>query len=159
MVPVLSQEEWMKRLYFYENNVRHKGDDIALLESARQGMILESEAVRIPPVSEWPKWAKEARVTFFGKPDHAPGWDEREYKTIFVIPRPAPEWTPKVGEKVFAKEIGGRIEILIINSFGESGRVKDSRNLNGEIVSGYTFKPFHPDHIGKPWDEIPGVPS
>lgn len=146
---MLTYEEWQSDLGLGGMPLR------GAFEKARQGMISSENAVVIPPVSEWPKYAD--CVALFWYNEHV-GIDEGE-TAIKLIPRPKPVWTPKVGEAVFALDalepngvwvakvlrvISGN-EVFIVCNDGDESHWGISR-----------LKPFHPDHIGKPWDEIPG---
>ena len=126
-----------------------------LFEKARQGTIPASsdlgEAVRIPPVSEWPEWASDMVCEFrsdFGRTQHVLRFHTQS--------RPVPQWVPKVGEAVFLfhgehSSVGvGEIH----TDFGPDFVIKNGA-MQRPIVHLSDLKPFNPKYIGKPWDQIP----
>ncbi len=73
--------------------LRGGADGETYWNAARQGMIPESEAIRIWPVEKWPIWAKEIRLSFIDETDES-------VFTIETIPRPRPQWEPKSGDLI-----------------------------------------------------------
>ena len=97
-----------------------------------------------------PAWATEISIGFNS---------DYDWQDIKVIPRTAPAWTPKVGDAVFCKTginivcytmVVTKIDLPSIHL---TGGLSDWTMLIGDI------KPFHPDHIGKSWQDIPAAPK
>lgn len=127
-------------------------------DSARVGMIPEDEAVRIPPVSEWPEWAVGMHLVFCESGEWSDdSLDDNEWKhggrimpSDSWIDRPVPAWVPRVGEVVFYNETESIRKIVGINN----GRFQLSTGPWADIEE---LKPATSiEQIGKPWDEIPG---
>lgn len=104
-------------------------------------------AVRVPPVSEWPHWAKFV----LGE------WSSDDGKIhpsdpAFVLPRPAPKWVPSLGGVVF-----GLLDddIAIVGLFeGPTTDGKYGVRGTGRMYYAHKVKPFDASAIGKPWSEI-----
>lgn len=99
MDKMLTYKEWRDIV----DNASYRDDDAKMeiaFKEARQGMIPESEAVRIPAVEKWPGWAKRIYVAFDGFETEATNL-KGQCQTIAIIPRPTPKWVPQVSELVF----------------------------------------------------------
>lgn len=127
-------------------------------ESARLGMIPAENAVVIPPVSEWPVWSKGiVAVHSNDSRSECEDWPESDGYVAF-IDKPVPAWVPKVGEAVFVVR-GTDVDVSVCRfSHVDEHGIWRVVTVKGQ-EQGFTdslVKPFHPDHIGKPWGEIPG---
>lgn len=115
--------------------------------AAREGMIPEDEAVWID-WSKAPDWADCVRM-FWGESEKIP--IPMDFNTI---PRPTPAWKPKPGEVVFFYNRGVRVGKI-------HPTLESDQHLVAILCGGVTqsakladVKPFNPDYIGEPWDEI-----
>lgn len=127
-------------------------------KQARQGMIPEDEAVRIPPVSEWPVWARRITVWYDGFRDQSEEEDGAA-KIIKEIKRPAPAWTPKVCDVVFCLSDGHGKEIYVgvITAGGRYNECDFLVKTNDGDEGDWTLsnlKPFDASKIGLPWEQI-----
>lgn len=122
--------------------------------SGRQGMIPAENAVVIPDVSEWPDDAIAIHFSYASATACYSGM-----QIISRIPRPKPVWVPKVGEAVFfcTTDLTGQVA-RVIGFEIDHPNCWSVINADGNTIlpSKEHVKPFHPDHIGKPWSEIPG---
>lgn len=159
MDKALTFEEWRK-----EYNTRYKGilnEDMALMvwDAARIGMIPADRAVEIPDVSEWPEWAKTVCLFYSEYVDKYGGYICRDGDIITRITIPVPAWVPKVGDRVFALVVRideGKEKRFVgideIASFDAS--VYPVMKSNGYAADPKFIKPFSPEKIGLPWEEI-----
>lgn len=126
---------------------------------AREGMIPADQAIKVPPVEEWPEWATEIKFSYMGS-------NGLSRKFISTIPRPVPavpKWTPKVGDRVFAMTsfdflgiVGIEIIIPALSGGPDTFFVRLSTGDESSISPygiGY-LKPFDASKIGLPWSEI-----
>ena len=95
---------------------------------------------------EWPDWSKRIYFSFVG--------ENEKGETIGVISRPKPQLVPEVGQAVFGLFDGIIIMGKIIETFYSSATVHTIAGDMVLVVAKY-IKPFHPDHIGKKWEDIP----
>lgn len=121
-------------------------------EAARQGMIPDSEAIRIPPAEEWPVWATYIMGEFSSGDGVNHACDP-----AFVIPRPTPKWVPKVGDKVFIHYNPTIVGTIIKPKEGNAPFIIVANGNEESIHTIGMIKPLSVDHIGKPWDEIPNA--
>lgn len=147
---MMTFEEWCKKHDMDQDNQFV----VAMFHDARLGTIPAENAVVIPDVSEWPNDMTHLCVEAYD--EHGSWW-----KKLAEIPRPKPVWVPRIGEKCF-------YELKIMNSGLELSHIAveecdfecDSKVMrmkpSGIAIRFIDLKPFHSDHIGKPWDEIPG---
>lgn len=150
-------EEWynLHNMAFWtwkEDAKRH------FFDTARQGTIPEDEAIKIPPVEEWPGGANSIRMCYSSHtPKHPKDWHHTDDPAGMVqyIPRPDPAWTPKVGEAVFARMADttrvGKVISADIKANYYYVRTQDGLE---DGYGGFCLKPFDPAKIGLPWDEI-----
>ena len=100
---------------------------------------------------ELASWVDKLQLRAYGANDYSVG-----LRTMY---RPAPAWTPKVGQAVFCKSNNhtGCYTMVVtkidLPSIHLTGGLSDWTMLIGDI------KPFHPDHIGKSWQDIPAAPK
>lgn len=125
--------------------------------AARQDMIPESEAIRIPDEKDWPEEADYLEIHFVKE-------TEKEMFHVgypvgtYLVHKPKPRWRPQVGEKVFVRyadqSVGvGKVDKLVgdlvyVNCFG-----KVTPWMHNQPP--YSLKPFSSDYLDSKWEEIP----
>lgn len=144
MSKLMTYDEWRSSKLFKDNSEEDFYSKAAW-NVAREGMIPENEAIRIPPENEWPKDADFISVRFYNKiRDRLP--------VICEIPRPTSKWTPKVGDKVFVLiNIHQSVGVGEISEILTSGVRLKNDSLQWSIGS---IKPFDVNKIGMRWKDI-----
>lgn len=131
--------------------------------AARVGMVPEDECVRFPKVEEWPSnkagrakgvsvhytWREKVEEEFI----HSV---EGVCELIAYIQRPTPAWTPNLHDRVFFCNGSAPAVVCLVTKvdgpmFGIVGPGVD------KLAGINWLKPFAPDNIGKPWEEIPNA--
>jgi len=124
----------------------------ATWNAAREGMIPADQAVKVPPVEEWPSRAIGIAWFYTYLPVHdLKGVDATG---AFFFPRPTPTWMPKVGEPVFFKiqPRGTLITALVDRVVGNTVEIKHDGIRLGGLIS--DVKPLDVSKIGLPWEKI-----
>jgi hypothetical protein len=148
-------EEWSLVIMHDPDIDMFQSTALDLFNMARQGMIPEDEATRIPPVEEWPPEATHIELVYVDE-------TRKEFGKQFIdsfafIPRPTPQWTPNVGDAVFwngGQEVANMV--VRVNRSTKDGISVLSTSGGRWSAKLSNLKPFDPAYIGKPWDEIPG---
>jgi len=114
---------------------------------ARQGMIHEDEAIRIPSVDEWSENC--TRLVLIERNGF------NYIKDVAEVKRPTPQWTPKVGETVFAYT-GYVIWVAVVVRIDDE-KIYALCSIGTETEwSLDELKPFDPKYIGRnEWEAIP----
>lgn len=138
-----------------------KGRDVSAIaerawNAAREGMIPEDEAIRVPNVKRWPAIAVSCQLAFrcvHGNGVQSIVWagDTQE------ISRPVPKWEPNKDDVVFfqgEKKNGvGHVLVMKISDVLRSGRV-EFVGLPNLAWPDSMVKPFDLSKVGLPWGEI-----
>lgn len=120
--------------------------------AGRVGMIPESEAVRIPPVT----WRDDFAVLSVELVAKNSNYECVYSGHIADIPRPIPAWAPKLDEPIFFIGPDGGVSVGKVNQETVDGLSIMATNGGRWSSHGMKMKPFNAAYIGKPWDEIPG---
>lgn len=134
--------------------------------AARQGMIPENEAIRIPDEKDWPNEAKYLEIHFVKESNPALGGllPHVGYPIgTCLVHKPKPKWKPTVGEDVFVRyadlSVGvGKVEkIVSYPTIGDLIYVNSFGNISSWAYSStsYSLKPFSPEYLCSKWEEIP----
>ena len=143
------------RLHFYWN-------------AARVGMVPEDSAIKLPDLSQWPKDAEGVVVLYSGVGDgcatYLANHSSAKSAVIKYILRPAPAWVPNLGETVLINidQIRAKSEQAPLGTFiGVVSSMEIPNNPCVRLLDGsYRYylieqmKPYSPDKVGKPWNEI-----
>ena len=154
MEKILSFEEWWGTKIPDRQSTAYAYAESAW-NAARQGLIPADRAIEVPPVEQWPKWAKRISVLFDGA--EQPLADKLGLAGIIAIfPRPTSQWSPQIGEAVFIVR-GDDIDVSVcrFSHIDEHGiwRVVTVKGQEQGFTASLV-KPFDQSKIGLPWSQI-----
>lgn len=152
--PMMNLEEWKKIVDTYSLSKESQFD------LARRGTIPADQAIKVPPVEEWPEWAKGIMVYFCQEPEEEFLGKGNVIDYIHKQASAVPKWTPKVGDVVFAgypkTEIGKIVKGPMLYRGLGTGNAYTVKLMNGteHDWDARDIKLFSPEKIGLPWEEI-----